>query len=224
MHTAPHQLSRRSPFGLRCVSLIVLAAFAAGVALAQPNDDLAIAAANDRVAQVKELLSKGASANATDTQGDPVLLIAARAGSAGSVDVLLAGGANVNARNPGGDSALMAAAISGNLGIARTLRAKGAELEGPAWTPLIYAATGGQDAMVNYLLAEGAKINAVSPNGTTALMMAVREGKFQTAMLLINKGADVKMKNQNGATALSWATRGNDKALADALRRAGATE
>ncbi len=59
----------------------------------------------------------------------------------------------------------------------RTLRARGAALENPGWTALIYAATGGHDAIVTYLLAEGANINAPSPNGTTALMMAVREGK-----------------------------------------------
>ena len=66
--------------------------------------------------------------------------------------------------------------------------------------------------MVRYLLAEGANINAVSPNGTTALMMAVREGKCSTALLLIARGADVNLRNENGASALDWA---------EARRRAG---
>ena len=35
-------------------------------------------------------------------------------------------------------------------------------------------ATGGHDAVVAYLLNEGANVNAASPNGTTALMMAER--------------------------------------------------
>ena len=104
------------------------------------------------------------------------------------------------------------------------LRQRGADLEGPAWTPLIYAAAGGNEAMIVYLLAEGANINAGSPNGTTALMMAIREGKVPAASLLLARGADVNKRNQNGATALSWALRGNEKALAEALRRAGATE
>ena len=89
-------------------------------------------------------------------------------------------------------------------------------------TPLIYAATGGKDEVVDYLIAQGAKVNAVSPNGTSALMMAVREGKGSTVTLLIARGADVNLKNENGATALAWAERGNEQAMAEALRKAGA--
>jgi ankyrin repeat protein len=55
-------------------------------------------------------------------------------------------------------------------------------------------------------------------------MMAIREGKGPAAMLLLAKGADVNKRNQNGASALSWAIRGNEKAIAEALKRAGATE
>ncbi len=76
--------------------------------------------------------------------------------------------------------------------------------------------------MVRYLLAEGAKIDAVSPNGTTALMMAVREEKFSTADLLIARGANVNIRNENGATALAWAERSADSALVERLKRAGA--
>jgi ankyrin repeat protein len=54
--------------------------------------------------------------------------------------------------------------------------------------------------------------------------MAVREGKGPVVTLLMAKGADVNKRNQNGATALSWAIRGNEKAMAEALKRAGATE
>ncbi|MCC6870190.1 MAG: ankyrin repeat domain-containing protein, partial [Burkholderiales bacterium] len=90
------------------------------------------------------------------------------------------------------------------------------------WTPLIYAATGGRNDVVEYLLAQGAQINAVSPNGTSALMMAVREGKGSTVTLLIARGADVNHRNENGASALAWAERGNEKAMAAELRKAGA--
>ena len=79
-------------------------------------------------------------------------------------------------------------------------------------------------AIVVYLLAEGANINAASPNGTSALMMAVREGKGSTASLLIKRGADVNHRNENGASALAWAVRGNEQALAAELRRAGARD
>jgi len=214
--------SRANRFRHACACVLVLCGV--GLAHAQPNEDLAIAAFNDRVVQVKEMLGKGADANAVNNSGEPVLVVAARGNSTASVDVLLAAGARVNARTPNGDSALMAAAISGNLEVAKKLRQKGAELEGAQWTPLIYAATGGKDAMATYLLAEGANINATSANGTTALMMAVREGHYNVVTLLIAKGADVNKRNENGASALSWAVRGNDKATAEALKRAGAKE
>jgi ankyrin repeat protein len=108
------------------------------------------------------------------------------------------------------------------MSIAKKLRARGAQLETLGWTPLIYAATGGHDDMVRYLLAEGANIDAVSPNGTTALMMAVREEKFSTAALLIARGANVNLRNEQGATALSWAERSGDTTLVERLKRAGA--
>lgn len=223
---SPRTLTDQRRFAgcLHFVGAMLLAALAAPGVYAQPNGDLQFAVINDRAALVREVLAKGADANAVDAEGVSMLVLAARNGSGGAVDALLAGGAKVNARTPTGDSALMTAALVGNLEIAKKLRLKGAELEGPGWTPLLYAATGGHAAMITYLLAEGANINAQSPNGTTALMMAIREGKGPAVTLLMAKGADVNKRNQNGATALSWAMRGNEKAIAEALQRAGGAE
>jgi ankyrin repeat protein len=207
----------------------ILAAVACVAAFASPAaadmyDDYIFAVSNDRVAQVKELLAKGVDPNAVAPNGEPVLVIAARAGYTGTVDALLAAKANVNARSKVGDTAIMASALSGHLDLVKKFRARGAEIDGAGWTPLIYAATGGQDAVVAYLLGEGANVNAVSPNGTSALMMAVREGKGSTVKLLLARGADVNLRNQTGATALSWALRGNEQEMAAALRRAGAKD
>ena len=205
------------------LATVVLAASIAP-AIADIHEDFLIAVANDRVVQVRELLAKGVDPNSVNAQGEPALVIAARAGYGATVDALLAAKANVDARSTFGDSAIMVAALGGHLELVKKLRAKGAAIDGAGWTPLIYAATGGQDAVITYLLTEGANINAVSPNETTALMMAVREGKGDTVTLLLAKGADVNRRNQNGATALSWALRGNEQSMADKLRRAGAKE
>lgn len=209
---------------LRFVAAVAVVAACASPAAADMYDDYIFAVSNDRVSLVKELLAKGVDPNAVAPSGEPVLVIAARAGYAGTVDALLAAKANVNARSKVGDTAIMAAALSGHVDLVKKLRVRGAEIDGAGWTPLIYAATGGQDAVVSYLLAEGANVNAVSPNGTSALMMAVREGKGSTATLLLARGADVNQRNQSGATALSWALRDNEQAMAAALRRAGAKE
>jgi uncharacterized protein len=204
------------------LAALLVATMSAHAAPGRAEEDFAIAVANDRASQVRDMLAHGMDPNTVDQIGEPVLVIAARAGNVATVDVLLAANANVNARSKFGDSAIMAAALAGQLPIVRTLRARGADLEGPGWTPLSYAATGGHDAIVTYLLAEGASINAASPNGTTALMMAVRESHGSTVDLLLTKGADVNLRNQNGASALDWAVRGNEKEMAAHLRQAGA--
>ena len=185
-------------------------------------EDFALAAFNDRDDEVRFMLSRGMDPGTVGPDGTPVLVTAAREGSEKVVDVLLAAGAKVDQANSYGDTALKLAALQGRLSIAKKLRARGAQVETPGWTPLIYAATGGHDEMVVYLLAEGANIDARSPNGTTALMMAVREEKFSTAELLIARGANVNLRNEQGASALSWAERSGDMTLVARLKRAGA--
>jgi uncharacterized protein len=207
----------------KLVALLLLSTLSLA-ARADLYEDFIIAVNNDRVAQVKEFLARGMDPNTVGPNGEPVLVIAARANYGATVDALLAAKANVNAKSAVGDTAIMAAALNGHLDLVKKLRARGAEINNAGWTPLIYAATGGHNAVVEYLLAEGAQVNAVSPNGTSALMMAVREGKGPTVTLLIAKGADVNQKSDTGGTALAWALRGNEQALAAALRKAGAKE
>ena len=185
-------------------------------------DDFVLAAVNDRDAEVKAMIARGMDPDTVGPDGNPVLLTAAREGSAKAVDALLAAGAKPDARNAFGDSPLLMAALHGRLEIARKLIAKGAPLDAPGWTPLIYAATGGHDEVVRFLLDRGARIDATSPNGTSALMMAVREDKFSTAALLIARGANVNLRNDSGATALAWAERSGDSELVQRLKRAGA--
>ena len=189
----------------------------------QLYDDFVLAIENDRAEEVKRMLARGMDPNTVTRDGDPVLLSAARAGNAGTVDVLLAArNIKVDARSSHGDTALMAAAINGHLAIIKKLRARGAEINRAGWTPLIYAATGGHDDVVVYLLAEGADINATSPNGTTAVMMAVRENRATTLELLLAKGANPNLRNQDGASAMDWAKRNEDRVMIEQLKRAGA--
>ena len=93
--------------------VVVFAAFGtfAHAAAAAAEEDFAIAVANDRVGQVKELLARGVDPNTVDAIGDPMLLVAARAGNVNTVEALLAARADVNVRNKFGDTAIMAAAL-----------------------------------------------------------------------------------------------------------------
>lgn len=206
------------------LALVLLLATVFGVALPafaqQAYEDLILAVVNDRAAEVRQFLARGADPNSVDPSGEPLIVIAARNGNAATVDVLLAARAKPDMKNANGDTALLLAALKGNLDIARKLRTAGAALDPPGWTPLIYAATGGHAALVRYFLDQGANIDATSPNGTTALMMAIREHHPDVAELLLNRGADASRRNDAGMTALSYAEQGNEKALAQRLRGA----
>lgn len=205
------------------LALLLLAA-ATPLRAQQLLSDYFIAVANDRAGDVRDYLKRGVDPNVSDENGDTGLIVASRAGNAATVDVLLAAKADPERRNRFGDSAMMLAALNGHFGIAKALRVKGAGVDGSGWTPLIYAATGGHDDIVRWLLGEGADVNAASPNGTTALMMAVRENRYSTAILLIARGANVNHRNENGASALDWAKRANDQAMIERLKRAGARD
>jgi uncharacterized protein len=205
----------------RCAGLLAgcILAIAAHAALL---DDFIAAAANDRGADLRVMLARGVDPDSVDASGEPVLVIAARAGALSAVEALVAGKAKVDARNRFGDTALMIAALNGRLDVAKALRAAGADVNPHGWTPLAYAATGGHDDVVAWLLTQGATIDSPSANGTTALMMAAREGRYATALLLVDKGANVNARNENNMSALDFAQRNNDERLVVRLKAAGA--
>ena len=208
---------------MRTRSLLVVALLALLAALPaqaqQLLEDLIVAVTNDRGADVRRLLARGMDANSVDANGNPLLVLAVRNGSTAAVDALLAARARPDVANPHGDTAILVAALKGNLALVRRLHAAGAALDGPGWTPLIYAATGGHEPVVRYLLDQGARIDATSPNGTTALMMAVREHRIEVADLLLARGADPLRRNDAGLSALQYAEQGNETELAARLRR-----
>lgn len=61
-------------------------------------------------------------------------------------------------------------------------------------------------------------MSALSPNGTTPLMMAARNGDERTVDLLLARGVDVKAKNQAGYTAADMARSQDRDNLADRLK------
>ena len=73
------------------------------------------------------------------------------------------------------------------------------------WTPLHYAATKGNIAIMRKLLDENAYIDAESPNGTTPLMMAAYYGSPLSVKLLLEEGADPNLRNHGKASALDLA-------------------
>jgi ankyrin repeat protein len=87
------------------------------------------------------------------------------------------------------------------------------------WTELMEAASKGDLARVQDLLARGADVNARDNSGLTALMAAANAA---VAEALLAKGADVNAQGQRGMTALSSALMWNHLDVAEVLLAKGA--
>lgn len=199
--------------------LVVTAWFS--VAQAGSYDDFFHAVKMDDLRTVQDLVARGFDPNTPAPDGQTGLVMALREPSpkvAGLLARLPA--TDVERRTPQDESALMMAALKGQEDAAKVLVARGADVNKTGWTPLHYAASGGNVAIVKLLLEHHAYIDAGSPNGTTPLMMAAMYGSTESVELLLEEGADWKLKNQQGLTALDFARRGERP---DAVRILSAT-
>jgi uncharacterized protein len=194
-----------------------------GASIAQTPDqvtDFTSAAKFDDVSQVKSLLASGVSPNTIDPKGNPMLIVAIRDKSNKVVDLLLADKAtDVNLPNKSGETPLMMAALENNYPLVQKMAlSTKADVNRTGWTPLHYAATAGNVEITQFLLNQGAMINARSPNNTTPLMMAVFNGNEEVIKLLLDKGADLKMRNDQGYTAIDVAAAYNKEDIQQGLQ------
>jgi len=83
---------------------------------------------------------------------------------------------------------------------------------------LHYAATNGHERVAVYLLGKHAYIDALSPNGTTPLMMAARGGHIHVVKLLLDRGADLSKRNAMKMTAIEFAEQSNQSEIAAGLK------
>ncbi len=185
-----------------CISSLVLAQTADQVT------DFTKAAKFDDVSEVQALIKAGVSPNTLDPKGNPMLIVAIRDKSLKVVDLLLADKAiDVNLVNKSGENSLMMASIDGELPLVETLvLKKKADVNKTGWTPLHYACTTGKLSVAEFLVANGAKVNALSPSETTPLMMAVSSGNELLIKFLLDNGADMRMRNHEGYSAIDVAT------------------
>ena len=187
-----------------------------------------LACVNGSTAMVERLLAAGADASVALPSGETMLMTATRTGSANIVRQLLARGADVNAlESSQNQTALMWAAAQGHADVARVLIEAGADLHARAkvrhrrvntetagfgnevvaeidrggFTPLLFAARQGSVETTQVLLAAGADPKELSPEGTSALVVAVHSGHAPLAMLLLERGADPNAAD-GGYTAL----------------------
>jgi hypothetical protein len=169
--------------------------------------DFAKAAKFNDVSTIKTLVSQGVNPNILDPKGELMLNLAIRDKSDAVITFLLANKAtDVDISNKFGETPLMIASIEGNLGLVKTLVVQNkAMINHIGWTPLHYASSKGQLEIAQYLIANGAIIDSLSPSNTTPLMMAVLGGNELLIKLLLDKGADLKLRNDQRLTAIDIA-------------------
>ena len=151
----------------------------------------------DNGSGLTSLMRRGMDPNIRDEKGQVGLFLALRTGSFNAAAALLDHpGIDLNVANNAGETPVMMAALRGQLEWTRRLVEHGARVQQAGWTALHYAATGPDPKVVEYLLARGAAVDALSPNGTTPLMMAAGYGSEASVDLLLRHGANAKLRNQ----------------------------
>ena len=212
---------RLLPLLIAC--LLTVTACAEGMDKAAPGRNFFLSAELDNAHAMQGYLADGVDPNARNSRGETPLTLAIKNESWHVLEVLVADPrTQLDQADDAGETPLMLAALKGRLDWVKTLSARGAKINRAGWTPLQYAASGPDNGVVAWLLAQGADINAQAPNGSTALMMAVRYAPAGTAELLLIKGANVRLQHQNGRNAADFARDAGREDLAAKIALAAA--
>ncbi|GAA0758520.1 ankyrin repeat domain-containing protein [Ideonella azotifigens] len=172
----------------------------------------------DRPEGLQKLLRAGFDVNSRNPKGQHGLYMAFRNDSEKAAELLLGWpGLDPEGTNAQGETLLMMAAMKGQIDAMKKLIALGAAVNRKGWTPLHYAASGGQQAAIILLLSHGAELEARGPNGNTPLMMAAGYGTIDSARLLLSRGADPKLVDGGDRHASDYARKAGHEGLAKDL-------
>ncbi len=195
----------RLKYAVQLLVLIGVSAVYAG-----SYDDFFVAIKRNDPEAIATLLSRGFDANTVDASGNTGLFLAIKEPSLKVAEVLIKWPkTHVESRTSKDESPLMMASLKGLTDVCAQLIARGADVNKTGWTPLHYAATTGQMAVIDLLLENYAYIDAASPNGSTPLMMAAHYGSAESVQQLLTAGADPMLKNEKGLTAIDFANGAN---------------
>ncbi len=212
---------------LEMVRLLLRAGAKADVANRYGVTPLRLAVENANPELVQALLGSGANAKVRMQNGESLLMTAARAGNPATLKALIGAGADVNAaEDTQGQTPLMFAARENHADAVRVLVEGGAKVNTQSkplvwpefkfntggmiytlqpvggWSAAMYAAREGSIEAVRALAESGADLNLADPDGTTPLILAIVNARFDTAVVLLEKGADPNRADQMGMTPL----------------------
>jgi ankyrin repeat protein len=157
----------------------------------------------------REWMFQGADTSQAVREGETPLMAAARAGSLDAVRLLLEHGADANATESlENQTALMWATAEGHLPIVSALleagadpnlqarvselkkRSMRADFPSGGLSALMWAARDGDEALVHRLIESGADVKLANGDGSTAMMLAIANDRFDMAAMLLELGAD----------------------------------
>lgn len=187
-----------------------------GVSWAGAFEEFFAAIKFDDEYRLRNLLLKGMDPNTLNEQGFPALTFAMMQESSNAVRLLLsASNLDPNLPDRRGETPLMVACTLDKPAWVAALLAKGATLgKDGQWTALHNAAASGSVQCIDLLIKWGATIDVLSPNETTPLMMAAREGREAATRRMLLLGANPSLINQAGYNAAGYAMKANRKELA----------
>lgn len=175
---------------------------------------------------IKMLVARGANPSAPAIGEMTPLVAAACSGRPDVVEYFLELDATVMSTDYGGSLALAGAGLSGSVAVARLLVDHGAPVNlsrpASAYAPLMVGAFFGREAIVEFLLQHGAKVNAAAHDGKTALMLAAAADKPKVVETLLEHDANVHAKDREGRTALRHAAQTGSCTSAAILLEQGA--
>jgi ankyrin repeat protein len=162
---------------------------------------------------VRLLINHGADPGLRNSYGRTPLLLAAReSGNLATVRMLVAGGADVNAEDRNHDTPLTLAAWRGYEEVVNYLIGNNAKVPvtGPKTRLLFeYALNRKLLTLYSKMIDNGADINVLGRNGSTALHWAAKGGSGLIAEDLISKGLNVNEPDMFGMTPLHYASKYN---------------
>lgn len=180
----------------------------------------------------KYLIEQGANIEQTDDYFWNPLRAAALVGNKEMLKFLIKNGADVNAQNIFGWNALHNAIRpydlkkDDDLDNVKLLVENGANVNitADSKTPLMLSVSRGNNEILNFLIDNGADVNAQDVNGDTALHNACdyTKGNFAIVESLINADANLNILNKAGQSALYYATKFGYYDIAKLLINCGA--
>ena len=209
---------------------------------AKSVSSLHLAAEAGRVDMIETLLAKGAERWDFDAEGNLPIHSAVCGGNIFAIEALVTHRTDLDRRTKSGQTLLHLACLKTDVGVATYLLTKlvdinpwatptsgvlqalsQSKIKGSSLTPLHYACCTRDFEMAVLLLDHNALINAPTPEGATALMMAVEAEDTNIVNLLLQRGAKVNAKIPGTLiTALHLAARRGDLETVQQLCRKGA--